>query len=185
MRPSATAIGVLLLAAAIGPASAADSSGFVDRLSGAWRGTGQVLVGPQSGLKFHCALNGQQGRSDVSFRMTGKCWTGKLSAPVHARLRYNGDLTEIIGTFMGGSQGDGVDIVGSRDGDGLTLKLSRGTVQGLLTATAVGTTQMKVALDLVDPRTRRKLPVVAMGLARGEETSLPAYLEPRTTGSIR
>lgn len=180
----AAALLVLAQPAAAEPQEAGAAASFMQRFSGEWRGTGRVLVGPAHGAKFHCALAGDPGSGESSFLMTGKCWLGRLSAPVAARLRYNSETGRYYGAFRDGSDGSGVDIVGARDGDGFVMNLSRGTAQGRLTAEPVGATQMKVMISLVDRPNAREIPVIAMGFARDGTASLPLYWEPGATGSL-
>ena len=160
-----------------------DPAHFMNRFSGEWRGSGRVLVGPDHGTKFHCALAGDPSRSEMSFVMSGKCWIGQLSAPVRARLRYNGDSDRYYGAFLDGAAGNGVDIIGAQSGEGFVMKLSRGMAQGRLTAEPVGRNQMKVMISLVDRSNDREIPVVAMGFAKEGSASLPLY-EPQATGSV-
>ena len=186
-RPAALAAALLLLAvppAWAEPESTGEASLFMQRFSGEWRGTGRVLVGPAHGTKFHCALAGDPSGGETSFLMTGKCWLGRLSAPVTARLRYNDETGRYYGAFRDGADGKGVDIVGTRDGDAFVMNLARGAAQGRLTAEPVGQTQMKVMISLVDRSSAREIPVIAMGFAKEGATSLPLYYEPGTTGSV-
>src|SRR5687768_9292897 len=85
------------------PARADDAVQFINQFSGAWLGAGQLLVGPESGMKFTCELTGDPIRSELSFGMRGRCWMGALSAPVHARLRYNRDTSRFYGQFLDGA----------------------------------------------------------------------------------
>ena len=185
-RTAAFAAALLLVAAlpaGAQTAGAGEAASFMDRFSGEWRGTGRVLVGPAHGTKFHCALAGDPGGA-ISFLMTGKCWIGSLSAPVRARLRYNADTDRYYGAFLEGRDGNGVDIVGARAGDGFVMNLARGMAQGRLTAEPVGETQMKVMISLIDRGNDREIPVVAMGFAREGATSLPHYYGSGATGSV-
>jgi len=162
--------------------SPSDPGAFLERFSGEWRGTGRVLIGRDSGLKFHCALEGEPSRTKLTFAMKGKCWAGKLSALVHASLRYNADNDRFYGDFMDGAEGQGADIVGERAGEGFFLKISRGAAQGRVFAEPVGGNQMKVILSLHDRATKRDIPVAAMGFAKGDAASLPLY-DPRAEGA--
>jgi hypothetical protein len=185
-RLVAFAAAVLLIAAS--PAAAAegaesDAAHFMSRFSGEWHGTGRVLVGPDHGAKFHCSLAGDPRRSAISFGLTGRCWIGHLSAPVHARLRYNAETDRFYGAFLDGAEGSGVDIVGARSGEGFVMNLSRGMAQGRLTAEPVGRSQMKVMISLVDRANDREIPVVAMGFAKEEVIGLPLH-QPDSTGSL-
>lgn len=160
------------LAPAAAPANEAEA--FMRRYSGEWVGTGQLLIGPSSGLQFHCALKGDPS-TELSFGMQGKCWMGALSAPVHARIRYNAETKRFYGSFMDGAEGDGADIVGRRNGEGLAMRLTRGPARGSLEAAPIGDKQMKVVLSLYDRKNDRHVPVVAMGFTRKEaaEMGLP------------
>src|SRR5918994_587207 len=84
------------------PAQADDAADFMARFSGAWLGNGQLLLGAENGMKFSCELNGKPSRTQLSFAMKGRCWMGRLSAPIHARLRYNADTDHFYGEFMDG-----------------------------------------------------------------------------------
>lgn len=165
-------------------AAGEDAVRFMERFSGEWRGTGKLLIGPETGTKFHCTLNGDPSRSQLSFGMRGKCWMGRLSAPVFARLRYNGDNNRFYGDFMDGAEGDGVDIVAQRKGDGFSMWLSRGELQGELVASPAGDKKMTVTISLIDHRRDRKIPVVAMGFARDGADGLPPY-DSLVTGSLK
>ena len=166
------------------PARADDAADFIANFSGAWLGTGQLLVGAENGVKFSCELAGNPIRSELSFGMQGRCWMGPLSAPVHARLRYNRDTSRFYGRFLDGSEGSGLDIVGARAGDGFSLQLTRSGVQGRLTAEAVSPDQMTITIFYRDRASNRELPVVAMGLARKNSgEALPDYLSGVVTGS--
>ncbi|MBZ8134728.1 hypothetical protein [Afifella sp. IM 167] len=187
MRRILLAAALAITAPAIVPSKAAavddDAALFMERFGGEWRGSGRLLVGPESGLRFHCALAGDPSRSQMAFGMTGRCWTGSLSAPVYARLRYSSDQKQFFGSFMDGAEGDGANIVGERSGEGFMLKLVRGELQGRLAAEPAGPGKMTVTLSLYDPGSGRTLPVAAMGFARPDADALPIY-DPTVTGSI-
>ena len=151
-----------LLAAA--PARADEAAEFMQRFSGKWVGTGQLLVGTE--VEFACELNGDPSPTQLTFGMTGRCWMGRLSAPVHAALRYNAETNRFYGSFMDGADGDGLDIVGARAGEGFSLNLSKGAVQGRLSAETVSRDQMKITIFYRDTANDRELPVVAMGFTR-------------------
>ena len=171
---------------AVAPAKAESTADFMARFSGAWLGTGQLLVGASSGLQFHCELNGKPSRTQLTFAMTGRCWMGGLSAPVHGSLRYNAETDRFYGEFMDGADGDGVDVVGARAEDDLALQLSRGSAQGRLMAEPVNPNQITVMMYLKDPASDRELAVAAMGFTRKEASAmgLPNYLPDVQTGSI-
>jgi hypothetical protein len=180
-------VGLALLGGtAAPPARADDAAEFMARFSGDWLGTGELLVGAETGLQFHCELQGDPSRTQLTFGMTGRCWMGSLSAPVHARLRYNAETNRFYGEFMDGADGNGLDIVAARAADGFSMQLTRGPAQGRLAAEAVNRDQLKVMIFLRDRARDRELPIVAMGFTRKDSgiAGLPDYLPSDPTGSI-
>jgi hypothetical protein len=161
---------VLALSAALAltgyPAFAGDAGDFMQRFSGDWIGTGQLLFGAEPRLEFACDLKGDPSESKLNFDMTGQCRMGAMAAPVYAKIRYNSDTQRYYGQFMDGAAGNGVDLVGAQAGDGFSLKLVHGATQGRLSAEKMGDDQMKVIIYYVDPTTRTETPVVAMGFTR-------------------
>ena len=169
----------------LSPARAADPTAFMAKFSGEWLGTGQLLIGSDNGLQFHCSLNGDPSRTRLTFGMTGRCWMGQLSAPVHAQLRFYAEGDRFYGEFMDGAEGDGVDVVGERVGEGFAMQLSRGSAQGRLTADAVNADQLKVMLFYHSRAHNQNIPVVAMGFTRkGSGATLPDYVPETLTGSL-
>lgn len=162
----AITLGAILAVAASLPALADDAAEFMQRFSGKWVGTGQLLFTTAGSTDFACELNGDPSATQLTFGMTGRCWMGSLSAPVNATLRYNADTNRFYGQFMDGSAGAGLDIVGARAGRGFSLKLVRGATQGRLSAETIGKDQMKVVIYYRDVKNDRELPVVAMGFTR-------------------
>jgi hypothetical protein len=147
------------------PACAETPTEFMQRFAGKWVGTGQLLFG--EGTEFACELSGAPS-GEMTFGMTGRCWMGAVSAPVHASLRYNQETDRFYGEFMDGSGGSGLDIVGHRAGEGVSLQLTRGGTQGRLAAERTGGDDMKVTIYYRDMANDRELPVVAMGFVREE-----------------
>ena len=167
------------------PAEANEAADFMARFSGSWLGTGQLLLGADGGATFSCELNGTPSRTQLSFGMKGRCWMGRLSAPVHARLRYNAETNHFYGEFMDGADGNGVDLMGARAGEGFSLKLTRGSAQGRLAAQTLNPDQMTVTIYFRDRANNRELPVVAMGFTRKDSgAALPDYVPDVPTGSI-
>lgn len=166
-----------------GIAAENDAAEFMELFSGKWRGAGRLLVGPESGLKFYCSLDGNPSRTELTFGLDGKCWVGKLSARIYARLHYNAETNRFYGDFLDGAEGNGVDVIGERRGKGFSLLLSRGMAQGELIAKPAGRNKMTVTILLTDRARKRSFPVATMGFARNGEKYLPAY-DPVVTGSL-
>ena len=65
----------LCLSAALGmaalPAHADETGVFMKRFSGAWIGSGHLLVGTETGLEFACNLNGDPDATKLTFEMSG------------------------------------------------------------------------------------------------------------------
>lgn len=160
-----------------------DAATFMERFSGEWRGTGKLLIGPETGLKFNCALDGNPSRTELTFDMSGKCWAGRLSAQVYAKLHYNAETNRFYGDFLDGAKGKGVDVIGERKDYGFSLLLSRGMTQGELIAKPAGNNKMTITIFLSDSARTRSMAVAAMGFARKGEKHLPIY-DPVVTGSL-
>jgi len=157
---------ILVLAASL-PARAEDAIEFMQRFSGKWIGTGQLLFVTTGTSEFACELNGDPSEKQLTFGMSGTCRMGSFAAPVRAQLRYNSDTREFYGQFMDGAEGSGVDLVGARAGRNLSLKLVRGSTQGRLTAETLGRDQMKVVM-YYKTSSGDEVPVVSMGFTRKE-----------------
>lgn len=159
----------LLLAVASLPARADDAADFMEKFSGEWQGTGNIFVGED--LTFTCELNGNPSRTQMTFLMTGRCAMAGMSAAVDASLHYNRDTREFYGIFLGGAEGDGLDVVGMRDGEGFSLFLTRGGVQGRLIADAVTPDELKIVVYYRDRSRNRDIPVIGMGFVRAGASS--------------
>ncbi|SEQ35111.1 hypothetical protein SAMN05216548_10459 [Faunimonas pinastri] len=174
------------VAAFAAPARANDDAAvFMAKFSGEWMGIGRILIGPQVNSKFYCSLDGDPTHTQLTFNMKGKCWMGKLSAPVFADLHYNNDNQRFYGAFLDGARGNGVDIIGERKGpDGFDLKLTRGSNSGVISASPVGDNQINATLLLHDGINNRDVPVVAMGIYRKGTPAYDPAPVPDVTGSI-
>jgi hypothetical protein len=182
----------LALSLAIGaclsvPARADDGADLMARFSGAWVGGGQLLFGADNGLRFRCELNGKPSRAQLSFGMTGRCSMAGISAPVHAKLRYNVETDRFYGAFMDGGDGEGVNVVGAPVKNGVALQLSQGPAKGRIMAEAVNADQMKVTMYVLDRAHNREVAVMAMGFTRKEAgaAGLADYLPEIPTASIK
>jgi hypothetical protein len=168
-RVASFALSTALALGAAAPAAAEDAVTFMERFGGKWVGTGQILVGASA--EFACELNGNPKSGQSTFDMTGTCRMGSMGAAIHARMHYNADTKSYYGTFLGGAEGDGVDLIGTRAGNGFSLKLVRGSTQGRLTAETSSADEMKVVIYYRNMRTDQELPVVAMGLSRVQKAA--------------
>lgn len=166
-----------------GTANAAQAASFMDSFSGDWHGTGRVLLGKQTGLTFHCMLDGTGGSNRLAFAMTGRCWMGWIGAPVHAQIRFDPEENRYHGDFWGGGEDHGIDISGAQTPEGLDLRLSREDQRGQLIVKPVGDDRMHVIISILDRKNERHVPVVAMGFAR-RSTLFPDGLESQPTGLL-
>ena len=183
-NPVFAALAVLALSLpAAASAEENDAVLFMEQFSGEWLGTGRLLVGPKTDLKFHCALDGDPSRTELTFGLNGKCWAGKLSGFVHARLHFNAETNRFYGDFLGGTEAKGVDVIGKRKGSGFSLLLSRGMVKGELIAKPAGRNKMTITILLSNNKRTQSMAVATMGFARKGETHLPVY-DPVVTGSL-
>jgi hypothetical protein len=181
------ALFALLLPAFSPPGAASagenDAARFMDQFSGEWLGTGRLLIGPELGMRFHCALDGDPSRTELTFGLNGKCWAGKLTGRIYARLHFNAETNRFYGDFLDGAEANGVDVIGERKGKGFSLALSRGMAKGELIAEPAGRNKMTITILLKDSTGKRSVAVAAMGFARKGEKHLPLY-DPVVTGSV-
>ncbi|MYZ49923.1 hypothetical protein [Propylenella binzhouense] len=170
--PALAFAAALLASATVAEAAPPKALLFMQRFGGEWIGTGQLLIGPQIGTQFHCALNGNPSSTQMTLGMSGKCWMGSLSVPVLARIHYDEPTDRFYGSFMDGAAGNGVDIMGAQTETGVSLRLTQGILQGGMLAEPVGDMQMRVLLSFRDRANDRDIPVVSMGFTRKEASSM-------------
>jgi hypothetical protein len=181
------AFAALLAACTASPARSDDAADFMQRFSGVWLGAGQLLIGDEEdGLKFQCELDGAPSRTQLTFSMTGRCSMAGLSASIYGSLRYNAHTNEFYGDFLGGSEGDGLDVVAARAGDGFSMRLTRGGVQGRLTAEAINPDQLEVVIYYRDWQRDREIPVIGINFTRNKAAEAERSRRGRNdvTGSI-
>ncbi|TIT60578.1 MAG: hypothetical protein E5W60_18375, partial [Mesorhizobium sp.] len=84
---------------------------FFQSVEGRWVGPGEIVAGKYKGTKFTCNFNGTTPDGKTGMTLDGDCrvgvFTQKMSATVERKGREG-----YKGNFMGGSSGNGLDIIG-------------------------------------------------------------------------
>ncbi len=160
----------LSLNVAVSAASEVETD-FLAQLQGNWSGTGRILAGPDKGTNFKCSLSGKPSRTGVKISMDGKCSIGQFSARMGASIKYSEGVQKYVGRFMGGANGNGLDIYGDRNGDALKLRLTRGRTQGNMDLLLQRQDLMRVIISITDTERNRDIPVIAMDLNKSRSAA--------------
>jgi hypothetical protein len=147
---------------------------FFRSVEGEWSGPGEIVAGKYKGTRFTCNFKGATPDGKVGMSLDGGCRVGLFTQKMSATVEHGG-RKGYRGTFMDGSRGEGLDVVGGNvSGRKVTLTLNRNQLNGAMLAampdddTMHVTVSVKVASQMV--------PVIGMNLKR---------IDSRTVGAIR
>jgi len=108
---------------------------FFRSVEGKWVGPGEIIAGKYKGTKFTCSFDGSTPVGKVGMTLDGDCrvgvFTQKMSATVERRGREG-----YKGNFMGGSSGNGLDIIGGNvvDSQKVVFTINRNQLNGVMQA---------------------------------------------------
>ena len=170
-------VAIALPAITAGAAHAADKDKdkrFFRTVEGEWSGPGEIVAGKYKGTRFTCNFKGATPNGKVGMSLDGGCRVGLFTQKMSAKVEHGG-RKGYRGSFMDGSKGEGLDVVGGNvNGRKVTLTLNRNQLNGAMLAnlpdddTMHVTVSVKVASQMV--------PVIGMNLKR---------VDARTVGAIR
>ncbi|RWM26567.1 hypothetical protein [Mesorhizobium sp.] len=138
---------------------------FFRSVEGKWIGPGEIIAGKYKGTKFTCNFNGSTPDGKVGMTLDGDCrvgvFTQKMSASVERKGREG-----YKGNFMGGSTGNGLDIIGGNvvDPQKVVFTINRNQLNGVMQARIPDDNSMTVTVAV---RVNKQLvPVIGMSLKR-------------------
>lgn len=173
---SAALIGVLTASlgatASVANAGPARDQKFFDRIEGQWSGPGEVVAGKYKGTKFVCTLAGATPRPKAGMSLDGTCRVGIFSQKISAAVERKG--RNYRGSFLDGSKGNGIDVIGGNvvDKDKIVLSLNRSKLNGAMIARLSGEDGMVVTITVrVDGK---MVPVLGMNLKRVDNIAVGA-----------
>jgi hypothetical protein len=153
-------------------ASAADADkAFFQSVEGKWVGPGEIVAGKYKGTKFTCNFTGSSPTAKVGMSLDGNCRVGMFTQQMSATVEHKG-RNGYKGTFMGGSDGAGLDIISGSviDARKVVFNINRNQLNGLMQARIPDDNSMVVTVSVrVD---KKVVPVIGMNLKRVDAVSV-------------
>ncbi|AHK44496.1 MULTISPECIES: hypothetical protein [Ensifer] len=169
-RPSLIARGAaaFALAATVGVATPAISGGkdkaFFEKVSGQWKGPGEIVAGKYKGTKFTCDLAGEPvAGNDAGIKLDGFCRVGVFKQPMSALITQKGG--SYTGKFLDGADGKGLDVVsGNVAKDKVVVGINRKKLNGAMIARLQNDSTMNITISVKVEDTM--VPVIGVSLNR-------------------
>jgi len=161
----------LTLAVAMTAGLAADAFGaerdkqFFRSIEGQWAGPGEIVAGKYKGTKFTCSFTGSTPADKAGMMLDGGCRVGVFTQKMSAKVENVG-RQGYKGSFMGGSDGSGLDIVSGNvvDARKVVFAINRKQLNGVMQARLPDDGSMVVTVSV---RVEKQLiPVIGMSLKR-------------------
>lgn len=138
---------------------------FFESVTGAWKGPGEIVAGKYKGTKFTCNFTGTTPDSKAGMTLDGGCRVGVFTQKMSAKVENVG-RQGYKGSFMGGSDGSGLDIVSGNvvDARKVVFGINRKQLNGVMQARLPDDGSMVVTVSV---RVEKQLiPVIGMSLKR-------------------
>ncbi|HHX90381.1 MAG TPA: hypothetical protein GX700_11575 [Paracoccus sp.] len=146
---------------------------FFDSVSGQWSGPGEIVAGKYAGTKFMCNFTGSTPDGKIGMSLDGGCRVGLFTQRMSANIERHG-RSGYRGTFMDGSQGEGLDVVsGQVTREQVIFAINRNALNGAMQARLSDPDTMQVTVSVRVDDTM--VPVIGVNLKRTDA--------PRTVGS--
>ncbi len=145
---------------------------FFQSVQGEWVGPGEIVAGKYKGTKFTCSFTGTTPDGKVGMSLDGGCRVGVFTQKMSATIEQKG--RGYRGTFMDGSEGQGLDIISGNvvDGSKVILAINRKQLNGVMQARVPDENSMHVTVSVrVD---KQLVPVIGMKLTRVDDTAVGA-----------
>lgn len=160
------AAGAAILAAGfvMTPAEASEKERrFFSSVEGQWSGPGEIVAGKYKGTKFVCNFKGAQPGQKIGMSLDGGCRVGLFTQRMSAKIERASNGYR--GTFMDGSAGEGLDVVGGAvTGRQVVFNLNRNALNGSMQARFPDDDTMQVTVSVRVDDTM--VPVIGMSLKR-------------------
>jgi hypothetical protein len=147
-------------------ASAAERDAeFFRSVEGKWSGPGEIVAGTYKGTKFVCNFTGSTPSGKVGMTLDGGCRVGVFTQSMSATVERKG-RRGYTGSFMGGSEGSGLDIVSGNvvDGRKVVFAINRKQLNGVMQARVPNDNSMIVTVSV--RVAEQMVPVIGMNLKR-------------------
>lgn len=136
---------------------------FFRQVEGTWSGPGEIVAGKFKGTKFVCNFTGSTPADKVGMALDGGCRVGLFTQPMQAIVHKS--EAGYRGSFMDGSDGDGLDVVGGKvEGRKVVLSLNRNQLNGAMLARLPDDNTMNVTVSVLVGDDM--VPVIGMSLKR-------------------
>ncbi|MGY6709173.1 MAG: hypothetical protein ACXIVF_12685 [Rhizobiaceae bacterium] len=137
---------------------------FFDSVSGQWSGPGEIVAGKYAGTKFMCNFTGSTPDGKVGMSLDGGCRVGLFTQRMSANIERQG-RSGYRGTFMDGSQGEGLDVVsGQVSREEVIFAINRNALNGAMQARLSDPNTMQVTVSVRVDDTM--VPVIGVNLKR-------------------
>jgi hypothetical protein len=151
--------------------SADQDKQFFQSIEGHWAGPGEIVAGKYKGTKFTCNFTGSTPEGKIGMTLDGGCRVGVFTQKMSAKIENSG-RDGYKGSFMGGSEGAGLDIISGNVVDphkvvfGINRKQLRGVMQARLPddGSMIVTISVKVEKQMI--------PVIGMSMKRLDVTEV-------------
>ncbi len=161
-----TAVGLVETAAA-----AERDKKFFHSIEGQWAGPGEIVAGKYKGTKFTCNFTGSTPDSKLGMTLDGGCRVGVFTQKMSAKIEHAGDAG-YKGSFMGGSSGNGLDVISGKvvDAHKVVFAINRKQLNGVMQARLPDDGSMIVTVSV--RVAKQMIPVIGMNLKRLDITEV-------------
>ena len=144
---------------------------FFRSIEGQWAGPGEIVAGKYKGTKFTCNFTGSTPDGKIGMSLDGGCRVGVFSQKMSAKIENTG-REGYKGSFMGGSEGAGLDIISGNvvDARKVVFAINRKQLRGVMQARLPDDGSMVVTVSVRVEK--QMIPVIGMSLKRLDATEV-------------
>lgn len=161
--------GLLSAPTSASAAASGKDAQFFTKLTGKWKGPGEIVAGKYKGTKFVCDFDGSTPKDGLGMTMDGSCRVGVFSQKMSAVIARDGKV--YTGEFLDGADGEGLDVIGgSVSPDRVVLTLKRKQLDGAMLARMPNNNQLNVTISV--QVNNELVPVIGMKLGRIDDNAV-------------